>query len=462
MRAPLRLATPFVVVTLAVVAAHGVLAACDSRPVRPLDPDEEPDAGDRDASFAPPPVELGRHAVRVLDTRRVVPSPGLPAEAPVQTSNNNLDVVRFEGRVYLAWRTAPDHFASDKTQMVLASSADETTWKLERIFTAGTDLREPRFLVLGGKLFFYTSLLGTDPVKFEPKGIAYSQRGGGGSWTDLAPVLRTPPDASPDAGAGDAGAGDAGAGDAGAGNATPMTGYIAWRTKQERGRPFMSAYLGGEHIYQFDGLPLDVELLTTDDGITWRGANPARPVVSRGGGSEMDFTLGDDGRLFAIVRNEAGDETGWGSKVCTAPAGDVSAWSCKHDPKKYDSPLVFWHDGEGYLVGRRNVSETGNYDLGTRDPNPQQTTLAFQIDYRKHAKRCSLWRWVQGEDRIAYVLDLPSRGDTCFASKLDGATPTQIVLYNYSSDVDGADVSWAEGQIGPTYVYRHVLELTPR
>jgi hypothetical protein len=427
--------------------------ACDSRPVKPIDADDGgADTAAETETPPPPPVELGRHTVTVTETRRVVPSPGLPPEAPALNSNNNLDVVRFDGRVWLAWRTAPDHYASDRTIMAVASSADEITWKLEKTFTTGIDLREPRFLVVNGALFLYLAQLGKDPVKFEPKGVWFSKRAADGTFSDLSPVLRTSSDAGADAGP-----------DAGASAPQPMTGYIAWRTKTERGKPYMTAYLGGEHIYRFDGLPLDVELLTTDDGVTWRGVDPDKPVVSRGGGSETDFAIGDDGTLFGIIRNEAGDATGYGSKVCRAPAGDLATWTCKSDPKKYDSPLMFWHDGEAYLFGRRNLSKAGNYDLGARDPNVQQNVLAFQLDYRTRKKRCGIWRYVQGEDRIAYIGDLPSRGDTCFASKLDSpASPQELVIYDYSSDVDGPDVSWGEGQAGPTYVYRHVVRFTPR
>ncbi|NCQ61978.1 MAG: hypothetical protein GW913_15075, partial [Myxococcales bacterium] len=74
---------------------------------------------------APPPSEPGRHDVTIAETRMIVPSDGLPPEVTPLTSNNNLDVVRHEGRVYLAWRTAPDHFAGPDTVMYMVSSADE-------------------------------------------------------------------------------------------------------------------------------------------------------------------------------------------------------------------------------------------------------------------------------------------------------------------------------------------------
>lgn len=40
--------------------------------------------------------------------------------------------------------------------------------------------------------------------------------------------------------------------------------------------------------------------------------------------------------------------------------------------------------------------------------------------------------------------------------------PHDIVIYDYSSDVDGEDVSWRDGQRGRTFIYRHVLRFTPR
>ena len=123
---------------------------------------------------------------------------------------------------------------------------------------------------------------------------------------------------------------------------------------------------------------------------------------------------------------------------------------------------MFWHDGEAYLVGRRNVSETGNYDLGMMAPTMTALTIRYQADYVAKPKRCALWRYVQEEDRIAYIMDLPSRGDTCFPSRIEGGSPGEIVIYNYSSDIEGDDVVWRVGQDNPTYIYRSVLRFTRR
>ena len=95
-------------------------------------------------------------------------------------------------------------------------------------------------------------------------------------------------------------------------------------------------------------------------------------------------------------------------------------------------------------------------------PTYQLELIREQIAYRDASKRCSLWRIDREDVRIAYLLDLPSNGDTCFASMLEGANPDEVILYNYSSDPNGPELTWVQGQEGPTNIYRHVLRFTRR
>jgi hypothetical protein len=70
------------------------------------------------------------------------------------------------------------------------------------------------------------------------------------------------------------------------------------------------------------------------------------------------------------------------------------------------------------------------------------------------SKRCAIWR-VDPQTRTAtWALDLPSRGDTCFPEAVPTDDPNRWILYNYSSDVDGYDWGWLDGQMRPTFVYR--------
>jgi hypothetical protein len=238
-------------------------------------------------------------------------------------------------------------------------------------------------------------------------------------------------------------------------------GMMGWRVRRLGGRPVMLVYSGGESIYDLNRPHLRVELWTSQDGRNWEPLDPKHPVVYEGGGSEADCVLGDDGTLYGVIRNEAGDATGWGAKVCRAPAGDPANWTCRSDRRKYDSPFMFWHDGEAYLVGRRNLNGSGEYDLG-RGPGWLLRTAWNQVNYSLTPKRTALWRYVQEEDRFAYVLDLPSRGDACFPAVLEGPGDDHVTVYDYSCDLDGPDLAWIRGQRGETSIYRHVLRFEPR
>jgi hypothetical protein len=377
-----------------------------------------------------PIAEPGRHTVRVESTRRIVPGPGLPPEAAPMAANNNLDAVRHsDGRVYLAFRTAPHHFANPETRIVVLSSADEEAWRFEVAYQLGTDLREPRLLSLGDPLFLYVSKLGADPLAFEPQGMFFAERAPGGDWSPLEPL--------------------------GSGA------YMGWRVRKIGDVPVMLVYDGGADIYSGRRPDIKVELWKSADGRHWEPYDAARPVVYRGGGSEADFALGPDGTLFGVIRNEAGDASGWGAQVCRAPAGDLANWSCRPDRKKYDSPFAFAHDGEVYVVARRNLGGNGDYDLG-HGPGRLLRTIWNQVNYSLTPKRCALWRYVQAEDRLAFVLDLPSRGDTCFPAVLEGDAPGEIIVYDYSSPLDGPDLPWIRGQRGDTWIHRHLLRFTPR
>ena len=366
------------------------------------------------------------------DIAAVVPGAGLPAEVVLQTANNNLDIVRHEGRLFLAFRTAPSHFASAEARLYVVSTEDEQTWRYEGEFFESTDLREPRLLSLNGHLFLYYAVLGTDRLAFEPHGMRVTEYGGPGSWT------------------------------------TPEwfygEGFIPWRAKILGGRAYLMAYIGGENIYEVNGNPISVHWLTTADGRTFEPVVPDHPVVLTGGTSETDFTILDDGTVIAVARNEAGDaESGFGSKICRGEANAPATWRCNADPKRYDSPLVFRHRGEVYLFGRRNVTGDGNFDLGRHDLPLQQQSNEYAAEYWGKPKRCSLWHIDPVALTATFVLDLPSKGDTCFASVVpadpaqDAARTDDFLVYNYSSPIDGPDISWLRGQTGNTLIYRQRL-----
>lgn len=357
----------------------------------------------------------------------VVPGTGIPEEVTTQEAQNNLDMIWHEGRLFFAFRSAPNHFASADTVLYVMSTVDQVNWQYETSFALGTDLREPRFLSFDGKLFLYFAVLGRYAFDFDPKGAKVAEYKGPCEWGEAEDIFEP--------------------------------GFIPWRGKTIDGKPYLIGYTGGGDIYdEQEEERVQVQLLTTENGRDFTPVVPGQPVVLEGGVSETDFVFLNNGDLVAVGRNEAGDEDGWGSKICRAPADDLGAWECAHDPKKYDSPLLFKHNDDVYLVGRRNVTETGNFDLGNEEIPPESRFSSYSIDYWNAPKRCALWKVDPEFLSVEHVLDLPSAGDTCFASAIP-MNESQYLIYNYTSPLDDLDLSWIDGQGGATYIYRTVLSL---
>lgn len=374
----------------------------------------------------------------VSEVRAVVPGSTFPSEVVIQNANNNLDLVEHEGRLFLAFRTAPTHFASVKAMLYVVSTLDEQTWRLEGQFAEHRDVREPRLLSLNGALVLLYAVLGEEPTAFEPQGMKRAVWLGEGGFGPAAEFMEP--------------------------------GFIPWRAKAVDGVGYLMAYSGGANIYTLNGDPIEVHFFRTLDGEHFEPFDREHPVVLSGGTSETDFVFLDDGALVAVARNEAGEEgLGFGSKICRGEAGAEAVWRCVVDPRKFDSPLVFREGKNVYLLARRNLSETGNYDLnydrrpladgGDGRPLADQAA-SNQIGYWTKPKRCALWQIDPDALTVTFILDLPSRGDTCFPSAVRRAAH-DFLVYNYSSPIDagGEDPTWMKGQIGPTLIYRQRLQL---
>lgn len=383
----------------------------------------------------PPETRPGPHQVDLVETRPIIPGATLPPGLGLGHANNNLDAARTaDGEVFLAFRTAPHHFASPDTRIVVLRSRDELHWDLDATFYLGHDLREPRLLPIDHQLLLFVSRLGADALAFEPAGLSRAIRGTDGTWSPLEPA--GPP------------------------------GAIGWRARRLGDVPVLVTYEGGGSAYGALMPDMRVDLWRGIDGPAWTRWNQIEAPLYRGGGGETDFAVNGSGDLLGVVRVESGDEQGWGSRLCRAPVHAPTQWRCRSDARKYDSPFAFAHDGEVYVVARRHLRGDGRFDRGF---GPEQgvgrvlRTLWNHASYSTSRKRCSLWRFVaapDGDERhldLAFVLDLPSRGDTCFPSVIPGSAPDEWIVYDYSSPLDGPDVRWIQGQLGETRIYRHTL-----
>lgn len=393
--------------------------ACAPPPEGPLSPSDDPDHYAVDTTVS--------YTVKVSQPRWVVPSAGLPGLVKPLAANNNVDIILYGGRLHMAWRSAESHFASAKARMFLVSSADGgETWQHEQTLALGTDVREPRYLAAGRRLLFHLFEAGSSPLAFDPRHMWRTERLGAGQWSK--PVKFGRPKEVP------------------------------WAMKWRGGRGWMTSYVGNHYNMEGPGT-MDVLLRTTADGVTWRPVDSARPSSYHGGVSEAAFEFDAAGGLWAVTRNEDGDSTGFGSHVCFAPKGDLANWGCskKSDPERYDSPWMFRHGQQIYLVARRDVG--GPFDAGLSSLTFAQRKKSYLAAYSTRPKRTALYRVDRATRKVVHLQDLPGAGDTAFPSvRRTGAH--SFVLANYTSPLDRPNISWLQGQVSSAGTSIYLLELT--
>jgi len=363
--------------------------------------------------------------VRVGPTHVVAPGPGMPPALVLGASNNNLDWIRYRGRVYLGFRTAPRHWASPEARMVVLSAPSgaeldpQAHWTLETEFDLeDRDLREPRFLEIDGRLLFYFFEADSQPGVFSPNSIRASERYASGHWSEPHPIFEP--------------------------------GHVVWRTKWRRGEAWMSVYDGRE-LYAERGRARSVRLLRSQNGIDWTSVSGAESPVSAPGGGECAFEFDADGNLVALVRVEPR-----GALVCTAPNDRLETWECSPTPFRHDSPLLVRNGDRFFAIARRSLG--GPVDrMPTWLPGDLKLVLD-QLRFWWTRLRTTVYEVLPDERRIVPLLDLPSRGDTAFASAIDLGRG-RFAVANYSSPLEDTDWPWAVGQNVETRIYALELEL---
>ena len=153
-------------------------------------------------------------------------------------------------------------------------------------------MREPFLLSFKGRLLLTFFEAGTDPLGFEPVRMWRTERLGQDAWGPL--------------------------------EAWGDEGEVPWEFKVHDGRVWRTAYKG-DH-YSLEPGEIETRFYVSDDGLDWQPVSGDDPVVYRGGVSEAAFEFDGEGTLWAVTRNEDGDETGFGSHLASAPAGEESVY----------------------------------------------------------------------------------------------------------------------------------------
>ncbi|HTO70157.1 MAG TPA: sialidase family protein [Myxococcota bacterium] len=305
--------------------------------------------------------------------------------------NSNTDLVCFGGRFLLAHAASPYHMGSAQCRIVVRASADGRRFEpVAELRVEDEDIRDPKFAVIGGRLFLY--VLPNKGFYALPYTTLYATSEDGEKWTELRPVeIR----------------------------GAPERGWLFWRPRTRDGETFyVPAYWNG-HGHSI--------LLSSRDGVHWE-------LVSRiwdgEGNDETDFEWLPDGRMLATARLEVTPDRILGNRdastLLATSAPPYQSWSyARSRVTRLDGPALFAHAGRVFAVARRQ-SGSRRFPMHLGGALSRKRTALFLVE----------------PHRLVLLSDLPSAGDTSYAGVVlkDGA----LFASYYTSD-PARDWPWLLG-----------------
>jgi len=315
--------------------------------------------------------------------------------------NSNTDMITWRGETYIAYVSSPYHFSSEASTLHIKHSSDKGhTWVEDSTFNPeNNDIRDPKFAVIGERLFLYA--LDNNAFNPEPYQTVYAYSENGTDWSPLELV--------PD-----------------------MDGWLFWRPKTQDGVTFYNAaywYHHGKSV-----------LLKSTDGIQWEIVSTINEG-ERNDETEIEFL--PDGRLLATARLEydeswldgaLGDKRG--ATLITVSEPPYTTWNelTQSLVTRLGGSYLFTYNDRVYAVGRYQP------DLGKSGPLTSQGSGLAR-------KRTSLFE--VREDGLAYITDLPSDGDTSYAGLV---MDDDYAYVSYYTSPLNHDYGWILGMFSQTSV----------
>ena len=296
------------------------------------------------------------------------------------------DLCRFQGRMYLTFRSCPDgHMVFASSRILILASDDGDTWDEVFAFSVPRrDTRDPHFLIFRDQLFVYT---GTWLVPAEGDERDLNEHLGFAAWSEDGRTWHGPR------------------------MLEGTYGHYIWRAAAHGD----TAYLCGRRRRHFvsgfasETGPESIQggMLASDDGLVWRHAS----LFTEEHGDETAFLFEEDGAVVALARGAAARP----ARICRAmPPYD--RWTRTELDRNVGGPLLAkW--GERYLVGGRR----------TIDPENPRTTLYWLID-----------------DCLHEIAELPSAGDNSYPGLLVLDDGNRALLSYYSSHEETTSIYLAE------------------
>jgi len=308
--------------------------------------------------------------------------------------NSNTDMILWRDDFLLVHDARPYHLGTPDARLLVRRSPDARRWEtLARLHLPGKDVRDPKLVVIGGRLHLYA--LANSGRMATPEGTVLATSDDAVNWSPFEPV-------GPD-------------------------GWLFWRPKSPDGGAtwYVPAYWKdhGESI-----------LLRSRDGREWERIS----TIHRGDGNdETAIEFLPDGRLIATARLEITPDSPFGhpeagTAIAVADPPYTEWRTTRSQVTRLDGPALFRIDDSIFAVARHQP-----------EPRGPLTRLGGMLA----RKRTALYR-VEPE-RLVHLSDLPSAGDTSYAGvvRRDG----HLYVDYYTSRID-RDFPWLLGMFLPSEV----------
>jgi hypothetical protein len=284
------------------------------------------------------------------------------------------DLIRFQGKFYLTFRSCPDgHMVHPTASIIVLASEDAKEWKqVHRFRVAKRDTRDPHFLSFKNRLFVYTGTWYSGETTIPVKDYDLNLHLGYAAWSEDGTAWHSPV------------------------MLEGTFGHYIWRANTFGGR----AFICGRRKRDFEvgprgeGHTVQSAMLESDDGLVWR----MRALFQLDRGDETAFQFEADGGILAIGRR-GGDKA---QLLRSKPP--YAEWERKDLDRYIGGPLLIrW--GDRYVVG-------GRKSIGGQGP---KTAMYWLVN-----------------DKLHEFAELPSGGDTSYPGFIE-LSPTRAIMSWYSS-----------------------------
>ncbi len=284
------------------------------------------------------------------------------------------DMVHFQDKFYLTFRSCPDgHMVHPTSSILVLSSDDGIQWQqVHRFRVEKRDTRDPHFLVYGDRLFVYSGTWYSGETTLPSEQYDLNLHLGyavwtadGQSWTE--PILLE-----------------------------GTFGHYIWRAASHDGR----AYMCGRRKRDFavgprgGDIPVQSMMLESDDGLVWR----TRAMFQQTHGDEVAFRFDPDGNILAVARR------GREAAELLRSSPPYNDWKRRDLGRYIGGPLLASWGGRMVVGGRRNVPGEG-----------PRTTLSWLMN-----------------DQLHDFAQLPSDGDNSYPGLIQ-RSPGKALVSWYSS-----------------------------